>query len=130
MERSLRYNGDMALEQSNLIIKIDSERKTFMTKKIKVLTILVVISVILAGCDALSKATPLPEGDKISDIQGASHISPLKGRPVYNVHGIVTAVRADGFYLQDPNPDDDPATSDGIFVYKAWCRGLRLATKF
>ncbi|MBG0787233.1 MAG: nuclease [Anaerolineaceae bacterium] len=89
-----------------------------MTKHFKILTILVVISVVLAGCDALSKATPLPEGDKISDIQGAGHISPLKGRPVYNVHGIVTAVRADGFYLQDPNPDDDPATSDGIFVYK------------
>ncbi|QRN84101.1 nuclease [Chloroflexota bacterium] len=89
-----------------------------MTKQAKILIILVVVSVILAGCDAFSKATPLPEGDKISDIQGAGHISPLKGRPVYNVHGIVTAVRADGFYLQDPNPDDDPATSDGVFVFK------------
>lgn len=34
--------------------------------------------------------------------------------------GVVTAVEPDGFYLQDPGCDDDPATSDGIFVYTGW----------
>ena len=80
----------------------DLERKTFMTKNYKILTLLIVVSLALAGCDALSKSTPLPEGEKISEIQGAGHISPLANRPVYNVHGIVTAIKADGFYMQGP----------------------------
>lgn len=34
-----------------------------------------------------------------------------------NTMGVVTGVTATGFYLQDPIGDDNPATSDGIFVY-------------
>lgn len=51
----------------------------------------------------------------ISTIQGASHLSPSVGREV-TVEGVVTAVRQDGFYLQDPTGDGDPATSDALFV--------------
>ncbi|RCJ16515.1 hypothetical protein A6S26_33195 [Nostoc sp. ATCC 43529] len=60
---------------------------------------------------------------KISEIQGTSHISPLAGQTVNNVAGIVTVVRSNGFYLQDPNPDNDDAyggklrTSEAIFVF-------------
>ncbi|MCP6762338.1 MAG: lamin tail domain-containing protein [Fischerella sp. CENA71] len=54
---------------------------------------------------------------RIHDIQGASHISPLVGQTVSNVPGIVTAVVSNGFYLQDPNPDNNDATSEGIFVF-------------
>ena len=97
-----------------------------MTKNFKILTLLIVVSLALAGCDALSKSTPLPEGEKISEIQGAGHISPLANRPVYNVHGIVTAIKADGFYMQDPDPDNDPATSEGIFVYKRSVPGVKI----
>src|ERR671922_17222 len=53
----------------------------------------------------------------IHEIQGASHISPKAGQNVANVNGIVTAKRSNGFYMQDPNPDADPATSEGIFVF-------------
>jgi len=57
---------------------------------------------------------------RIHDIQGHSRISPLNGQPVGGVPGIVTGVRSwgssKGFWLQDPQPDDDPATSEGIFV--------------
>jgi len=53
----------------------------------------------------------------IHDIQGAAHISPKAGQNVSNVNGIVTAKRTNGFYMQDPNPDSDPATSEGIFVF-------------
>ena len=31
--------------------------------------------------------------------------------------GIVTALRSNGFFLQDPAPDQDPATSEGLFVF-------------
>ncbi|MBD2776074.1 hypothetical protein ICL16_29450 [Iningainema sp. BLCCT55] len=51
------------------------------------------------------------------EIQGAAHISPLNGQTVNNVPGIVTALTANGFYLQDPNPDTNDATSEGIFVF-------------
>jgi predicted extracellular nuclease len=52
----------------------------------------------------------------IHDIQGASHISPLSGQTVTTL-GTVTAKSSNGFWMQDPNPDADPATSEGIFVF-------------
>ena len=58
----------------------------------------------------------VPEGDLISEIQGVGHRSPLVSKTVSNVFGIVTAKRGDGFYLQDPEGDGDPATSEGIAV--------------
>ncbi|HVD31175.1 MAG TPA: Ig-like domain-containing protein [Methylomirabilota bacterium] len=57
-------------------------------------------------------APPTP----IHDIQGASHVSPLVGTTVTTT-GIVTAVRSNGFNLQDPLPDANDATSEGIFVF-------------
>jgi predicted extracellular nuclease len=54
---------------------------------------------------------------RIHDIQGAAHISPLNNQSVTNVPGIVTVVRNNGFYLEDPNPDSNDATSEGIFVF-------------
>ena len=53
----------------------------------------------------------------IHDIQGASHISPKAGQSVSGVRGIVTALSTNGFWMQDPNPDSDSATSEGIFVF-------------
>jgi predicted extracellular nuclease len=53
----------------------------------------------------------------IHDVQGASHISPLKSACVVNVAGIVTAKTSNGYYFEDPNPDGDPATSEGVFVF-------------
>ncbi|MBH8565202.1 DUF11 domain-containing protein, partial [Nostoc sp. CENA67] len=54
---------------------------------------------------------------RIHDIQGASHISPLNGQKVADAPGIVTVVKSNGFYLQDPNPDNDDRTSEAIFVF-------------
>ena len=53
----------------------------------------------------------------IHDIQGAAHISPKNGQTVSGVRGILTAVSANGFWMQDPSPDADVATSEGIFVF-------------
>jgi predicted extracellular nuclease len=58
----------------------------------------------------------VPPPVPIHDIQGATHISPLVGqRP--RVLGVVTARSTNGFWMQDPSPDSDPATSEGIFVF-------------
>lgn len=54
---------------------------------------------------------------RIHDIQGAAHLSPLLGQSVSAVPGIVTAIASNGFYLQDPNPDANVATSEAIFVF-------------
>ncbi|WP_206678965.1 hypothetical protein, partial [Salmonella enterica] len=51
-------------------------------------------------------------------IQGVGHLSPLDGQLVFGVEGVVTAVSSSGFWMTDPTPDDDEATSDGIFVFR------------
>ena len=52
---------------------------------------------------------------RIHEIQGAAHVSPLDDRAVADVPGIVTAVRNNGFWFQDPDVDADLETSEGIF---------------
>jgi uncharacterized protein len=55
---------------------------------------------------------------KVHDIQGDTHISPYKDMNVSNLQGIVTAkAGTNGFYIQEETPDDNPATSEGIYVY-------------
>ena len=54
---------------------------------------------------------------RIHDIQDAGHISPLRDQSVAAVPGIVTAVASNGFYMQDPLPDANVATSEAIFVF-------------
>lgn len=56
-------------------------------------------------------------GTLIRAVQGAAHRSPLAGSSVSNLRGVVTAIRTNGFYLQDPCPDTSPATSEAVFVF-------------
>ena len=53
----------------------------------------------------------------IHNIQGEGDVSPLVGVTVQGVDGVVTKVQSNGFFMQDPNPDADPLTSEGIWVY-------------
>ncbi|MDF2680314.1 MAG: nuclease [Brevibacillus sp.] len=60
---------------------------------------------------------------RIHDIQGSSHTSVYNNSTVNGVEGIVTAVvksggNVQGFYMQDPQPDSDLHTSEGIYVYE------------
>lgn len=58
----------------------------------------------------------------IATVQGAAHRSPLAGRWVAGLEGVVTATedgpRTKGFWMESASPDGDPATSEGIYV--AW----------
>ncbi|MFB7235644.1 endonuclease/exonuclease/phosphatase family protein [Streptomyces sp. NPDC056269] len=59
-------------------------------------------------------------GVRIHDIQGTTRVSPLVGQQVSGVTGIVTGVRtygSRGFWIQDPEGDGNPATSEGLFVF-------------
>ncbi|MES9541742.1 ExeM/NucH family extracellular endonuclease [Actinomadura sp. NPDC000600] len=78
-----------------------------------------------AGVQAAAAAEPptcgTPADHQISEVQGSGGATPLAGRTV-RVEGVVTAdfQRSDqlkGFFVQDPTPDSDPRTSDGLFVY-------------
>jgi predicted extracellular nuclease len=58
----------------------------------------------------------LPPAVSIPEIQGSGLESPLAGT-TQRTSGVVTVVLGNGFFLQDPVGDGDPATSDGIFVF-------------
>lgn len=61
-----------------------------------------------------------PGSVRVHDIQGTTRVSPLDGKAVTGVPGIVTAVRTTGsrgFWIQDTAPDADPRTGEGVFVY-------------
>lgn len=67
----------------------------------------------MASCTVnvtLSGTTP------IHAIQGSGASSPLVGQKV-TTQGVVTKVINSGFFMQDETPDDDPTTSEGIYVY-------------
>jgi uncharacterized protein len=64
-------------------------------------------------------------GVRIHDVQGAGHLSPLADLRVGSLPGVVTALHgnganpplANGFWMQDANPDSDDATSEGVLVF-------------
>ncbi|MEF2525929.1 MULTISPECIES: endonuclease/exonuclease/phosphatase family protein [Streptomyces] len=75
---------------------------------------------LLAGTADAAEGTASAEAVRIHDIQGTTRISPLNGKQVADVAGIVTGVRtygSRGFWMQDPDTDDDDATSEGVFVF-------------
>ncbi|MGN9792941.1 endonuclease/exonuclease/phosphatase family protein [Streptomyces sp. OZ13] len=76
---------------------------------------------LLAGsANAADGATAAAAQVRIHDIQGSTRISPLEGKQVADVPGIVTGVRtygSRGFWFQDPEADGDAATSEGVFVF-------------
>ena len=54
---------------------------------------------------------------RIHDLQGAAHLSPFSGQDVSGVEGVVTVERSTSFWMQDPTPDTDEATSEGVLVF-------------
>ena len=54
----------------------------------------------------------------IYTIQGNGAKSPFDGQTV-TTSGVVTKLTNAGFFMQDPQGDGDPSTSDGIYVYTA-----------
>jgi len=57
-----------------------------------------------------------PDFHAIYDIQGAGHRSEFEGDRVAT-RGVVTAIAANGFYIQDAQGDGNSATSDAVFVF-------------
>jgi uncharacterized protein len=76
---------------------------------------LAALTVLAAIVPAAAARADVPA--RIHDIQSAAHLSPLAGTRVVDVPGVVTAVAANRFFLQDPQPDADPATSEALVVF-------------
>ncbi len=66
----------------------------------------------------------LEQPASISEIQGVHHRSVFEGKEVYNIVGIVTQKYSDryynGFFMQSKISDDDPRSSEGIYVEAKW----------
>lgn len=80
------------------------------------------VAAVCSAASAVVLTTPAhADTVRVHDIQGDTRTSPLAGQQVTDVTGIVTGVRAygssRGFWIQDPAPDADPATSEGVFVF-------------
>lgn len=99
--QSIRYNEQIILNE-NSVIKAIAVKEGFENSNIATFSFTMI------------KNEPV----RIHDIQGKSHISSYNGKDVKAVTGIVTQVDKSGFYMQDPQSDEDPATSEGIYVYK------------
>lgn len=75
---------------------------------------------LLAGTADAAEGAASADPTRIHDIQGTTRTSPLVGKQVTDVEGIVTGVRnygSRGFWIQDPDADDNDATSEGVFVF-------------
>ncbi|WP_144561720.1 DUF6359 domain-containing protein [Bacillus mycoides] len=100
-DKGIRYNEPIVLNE-NSVIKAIAVKEGLESSAVSTFSFTVVKS----------------EQVRIHDIQGKSHVSPYDGKTVRNVEGVVTALDKYGFYMEDSQPDNDPATSEGIYVYK------------
>lgn len=70
-----------------------------------------------AGATASAAQVTAPKEVKnIGEVQGESHESPLAGKEVIINNVVVTKTDKTGFYVQDKVSDNNPRTSDAIYV--------------
>ncbi|MEL7058662.1 MAG: endonuclease/exonuclease/phosphatase family protein [Acidobacteriota bacterium] len=73
-----------------------------------------------AGCE-VGSPPPADGSTSVAEIQGAGHRSPLEGQEI-EVAGVVTGHlpaaggRDGGVWIESPTPDDNLATSEGLFL--------------
>ena len=63
-----------------------------------------------------AQATAPKEVKNIGEVQGESHQSPLAGKKVIINNVVVTKTDKTGFYVQDKVSDNNPRTSDAVYV--------------
>ena len=70
-----------------------------------------------AGATASAAQVTAPKEVKnIGEVQGESHESPLAGKEVIINNVVVTKTDKTGFYVQDKVSDNNPKTSDAVYV--------------
>jgi len=53
----------------------------------------------------------------IAEINGNRFVSPYRNEDVSNVTGVITAKGPDGFWIRSTEPDQNPQTSESLYVY-------------
>lgn len=86
-------------------------------RRSRVLAALTVAPLALTALAVPTSAAAVDGPSTIAEIQGSGHLSPFVGDDASSVEGVVTAVSRNGFWFQSTTPDDDEATSEGLFVY-------------
>jgi hypothetical protein len=76
----------------------------------------IVIAILICLLAIAPKIVPAQAIVPIGAIQGAGHISPYNGQ-VVTTEGIVTVKRSSSFWIQNPSPDADAATSEGLLIF-------------
>ena len=69
-----------------------------------------------AGTATAAQVTAPKEVKNIGEVQGESHESPLAGKEVVINNVVVTKTDKTGFYVQDKVSDNNPKTSDAVYV--------------
>ena len=70
-----------------------------------------------AGTASAAQVTAPKEVKNIGEVQGESHQSPLVGKEVVINNVVVTKTdEGKGFYVQDKVSDNNPRTSDAVYV--------------
>ena len=69
-----------------------------------------------AGTATAAQVTAPKEVKNIGEVQGESHESPLVGKEVVINNVVVTKTDKTGFYVQDKVSDNNPKTSDAVYV--------------
>ena len=70
-----------------------------------------------AGTASAAQVTAPKEVKNIGEVQGESHQSPLVGKEVVINNVVVTKTDGDkGFYVQDKVSDNNPRTSDAVYI--------------
>lgn len=77
------------------------------------------LCLLLISCsNFVHKDSPENSGKlQIHDIQGCSHESPLTGKQVKAIYGIVTWKDKQGFFFQSVSPDQLNCTSEAVYVF-------------
>ncbi|RYP43848.1 hypothetical protein DL768_009628 [Monosporascus sp. mg162] len=70
----------------------------------------------LRSGEAALLLAPIALAQSIAEINGPKFLSPYNGQ-IVNVSGLVTARHSSGFWIRSLEPDDDPRTSESIYVY-------------
>ena len=69
-----------------------------------------------AATASAAQVTASKEVKNIGEVQGESHESPLVGKEVIINNVVVTKTDKTGFYVQDKVSDNNPRTSDAVYV--------------
>jgi predicted extracellular nuclease len=77
------------------------------------------LAALLAACGdgtgTVSLKSCPPPTHAIHTIQGTTFRSPVEGEPAA-INGVITRITSEGFYVESLEPDNDPETSEGLFI--------------